>query len=116
MTRYASADLPNGNVDLSVTMDWAWKMCCDVVCQDCSGKAPIDFCRLCRSEYEARHRLWLDRENAARRAFRARRRAARPQMSCDGCGKLFRPLRSDTHYCSHACRQRAYRRRLKPEA
>ena len=31
---------------------------------------------------------------------------------CGGCGRKFTPARSDTRYCSAACRQRAYRVRI----
>jgi hypothetical protein len=32
-------------------------------------------------------------------------------MRCHGCGRDFRARRSDTRFCSSACRQRAYRDR-----
>lgn len=33
---------------------------------------------------------------------------------CADCGSLFTPARADAVYCSSACRQRAYRNRLRP--
>jgi predicted nucleic acid-binding Zn ribbon protein len=32
---------------------------------------------------------------------------------CAVCGTEFRPWRGDARYCSNACRQKAYRRRVK---
>jgi hypothetical protein len=46
---------------------------------------------------------------------RERARRLRPQPAarkCDSCGKSFKPSRVDARYCSSACRQKAYRRRL----
>jgi hypothetical protein len=43
-------------------------------------------------------------------ARNTRRRRARP-VECAGCGETFEQTRSDTRYCSNACRQKAYRRR-----
>jgi hypothetical protein len=51
------------------------------------------------------------REASSRRA-QARLRAR--QRACDGCGVTFVGTRADAHYCSSACRQRAYRLRRKP--
>jgi hypothetical protein len=42
---------------------------------------------------------------------RARRRARRTDLTCEHCGTVFTPPRSDGRYCSPACRQKAYRRR-----
>src|SRR5262249_39290 len=33
-------------------------------------------------------------------------------LSCQACGGFFRPKRRDAVYCSPACRQRAYRKRV----
>jgi hypothetical protein len=46
-----------------------------------------------------------------RRARRAYRQATRPRQRCLVCEEWFRPERSDSRYCSPACRQRAYRQR-----
>jgi len=45
------------------------------------------------------------------RHLRATRAAQRPAHIC-ACGKQFKPKRSDTIYCSAACKQRAYRQRV----
>ena len=34
---------------------------------------------------------------------------------CEQCGRAFRPCRSDARFCSQACKQRAYRRRVDPD-
>jgi len=47
------------------------------------------------------------RTTAARQA-RSEARGTRP---CKGCGETFEPTRTDAHFCSSRCRQRAYRRR-----
>jgi hypothetical protein len=49
-----------------------------------------------------------DAELEERRELRRQARADRP---CQGCGRLFTGSRSDSRYCSNACRQRAYRQR-----
>lgn len=43
---------------------------------------------------------------------RFRIRSSRRVRPCEHCGDPFTPPRSDGRYCSPACRQRAYRRRL----
>jgi hypothetical protein len=47
--------------------------------------------------------------NAQARARRARRRA---EGRCQSCGKVFLLKRTDACFCSAACRQRSYKRRL----
>ena len=50
--------------------------------------------------------------NACRkRELRARHRRARVHI-CVGCGKGFNNRRQDSRYCSAACKQDGYRRRL----
>jgi len=43
---------------------------------------------------------------------RNRRREARGDRPCEGCGKTFKPTRTDARFCSVACKQRAYRQRV----
>ena len=45
-------------------------------------------------------------------AARRKRRSRRTERSCGGCGKPFESKRINATFCSPACRQRAYRRRL----
>ena len=35
--------------------------------------------------------------------------------SCEFCEKFFKPARHDARFCSDACKQKAYRRRIDPE-
>ena len=37
-----------------------------------------------------------------------------PRRKCQACRRWFMPSRSDARFCSAACRQRAYRRRVPP--
>jgi hypothetical protein len=53
-------------------------------------------------------REYLDERNAA---AREKRRQARADRTCPECGTDFTPSRSDGVYCSHRCRQVAYRTR-----
>jgi hypothetical protein len=36
----------------------------------------------------------------------------RSGLTCQVCGRIFQPPRSDAKYCSSACRQKAYRTRV----
>lgn len=45
--------------------------------------------------------------------FRSAALVSPPSRLCAQCGKPYRPQRSDSRYCSDACRQRAYRERFK---
>ena len=38
--------------------------------------------------------------------------AVKPKRLCETCGTAYRPKRADARYCSPACRQKAYRRRV----
>lgn len=49
-------------------------------------------------------------QRCTERAAAARRRAVVP-ATCKSCGDTFTPARSDSRYCSNACRQHAYRAR-----
>ena len=52
----------------------------------------------------------------ARRLRRDRRQRTRPLARCCACRVSFAPSRADAIYCSSACRQWSYRRRLSPLA
>ena len=60
------------------------------------------------------HGCQLDAANARRRQRSATRRGA--QRRCVICGEAFTPKRTDSEYCSAACKQAAYRQRLKANA
>jgi hypothetical protein len=48
-------------------------------------------------------------QNAQVSQLRARRRGT---IQCAKCSKQFQPKRTDACYCSHACKQAAYRQRI----
>lgn len=50
-------------------------------------------------------------EAAYRRRLREVKRALRPKVACLGCGRRFKPTRTDQRFHSKACKQRAYRTR-----
>lgn len=52
------------------------------------------------------------RDKAALAAARAVRRKARGHPICPECQETFEPTRSDSKFCSGACRQKAYRKRV----
>jgi hypothetical protein len=45
-------------------------------------------------------------------AARQQRAEARGTRTCENCDKIFTPTRTDVRFCSAACKQRAYRRRV----
>ena len=65
-------------------------------------------CKRCRDEYYKTryyHEVTKPRRIAARQNKR--------DKSCKSCGREFSPPRSDSVYCSNACRQKEYRERKK---
>jgi hypothetical protein len=113
---YGSVDGLRGAVRETVTTDlFANRHPCEI----CYHLLPDFYCDKCRERWKADRRKELDRENARRRELRARRRAWTQPVSCARCEETFVPTRSDSRYCSNACRQRAYRQRQtgsQPEA
>lgn len=87
-------------------------------CALCKHTVPMYYCAVCRARWEE---IWVrkreterqqaERDNARARERRAQRRAGR-RWQWVGCGEVFRPTRTDSRYCSRACRQRAYRERV----
>lgn len=58
-----------------------------------------------------RKRIWCS-EECSRAWYNAHRaRAQHAEKACSQCGNTFQPTRADSRYCSHICRQAAYRRR-----
>ena len=102
------------------------------VCEDClsadqrkAWKRPGEFgrrivpygkCRACRRPLMAyAEPFWRGEHCSNACAQIARRRQQReppPSVTCSVCSKQFQPTRSDAQFCSSACRQWAYRRRL----
>jgi hypothetical protein len=85
-------------------------------------------CVICRGTFEAqagalycsrrcRSRAYYQRRGEQIRArSRAWRWARQPPhapapQACAACGQVFMPQAARARYCSHACRQRAYRQR-----
>jgi hypothetical protein len=91
-------------------------------CEDCRDAIPSHYCDPCKAQWEKERQKELEREEKERQRKNARQRAcykehkqvrafyAKP-IACATCGKDFKPKRSDAHYCSAACRQRAYVKR-----
>jgi hypothetical protein len=52
------------------------------------------------------------RIKAVSAAARSYRRHARGTKVCDSCAETFEPSRTDARFCSIACKQRAYRKRV----
>lgn len=82
-------------------------------CEDCDGMNSFFYCDTCRGKYEETERARREPINAAARRRRALRRARRPPATCLSCRAEFRGKRRDATTCSPACRQKAYRRRVK---
>ena len=89
----------------------------DYPCEDCRGEVPANYCNACMAQYDKKQEEDRKREDRKRIKRNARQRElyvmrrhyrSRSESSCATCGKSFKPKRSDTQYCSHACRQRAY--------
>ena len=81
-------------------------------CPSCRHQPPWLYCDPCNRRWTDERHARLDADNAKQRARRARRRWRRQHISCASCGTSFPPARSDSRYCGHACRQRAYRLRM----
>jgi hypothetical protein len=72
-------------------------------CQGCGrtlGRVNFDPAKACSTE-------------CARVAHNVRRRVDTQPAECETCGGTFTPPRADARYCSPACRQKAYRQRLR---
>jgi hypothetical protein len=78
-------------------------------CKGC-GRTVIDCFSYWESTYCSEHcRLDYYREQA-----REKRELARGKRICANCGQSFMPKRTDSRYCSAACKQKAYRQRNSP--
>jgi hypothetical protein len=60
--------------------------------------------------YASRRWVTACSERCSAKALRRMRREHR-RATCETCGETFTPTRSDSRYCSPACRQKAYRER-----
>jgi hypothetical protein len=82
-------------------------------CVDCASTIPLNYCTVCRAEYEKRWLEECERERAKQRQWYAARKARRARWKrptpCASCGKEVKGKREDARFCSAACRQRAHR-------
>ena len=89
-------------------------------CSECADSVPYYYCTPCKAEHDKRRREERERENAKQREQYARRqqwrRRSRSPSKCAECETEFEAKRKDSKYCSHVCRQAAYRRRKSAEA
>jgi hypothetical protein len=53
------------------------------------------------------------RRMAANKRSRERRRVMHEPVTCEKCGEMFEPTRSDSRFCSSRCRQKACRTRVR---
>jgi hypothetical protein len=86
-------------------------------CETCNFTIPADYCDACRTRYEADYAARRERDrakwrqaNARRSELRAWRKSLQKPSKCIVCAAEFK-ARKDKQYCSHACRQKAYRRK-----
>ena len=90
-------------------------------CDDCRDALPIDYCDACRAQYEKKQQEDDERFEKKRQQTNERQRKLYRQRNhgfrthkrrqCATCNKIFKHNRSDTKYCSAACRQQAYVKR-----
>ncbi len=79
-------------------------------CDDCRVMAPRYYCDDCRQRWARERQAKREKENAAARQRRARKRLLW-RATCAHCETAFIPKRRDARYCSAACRQKAHRTR-----
>ena len=102
-----------------------WSRTVAPYCEQCAstwrGFAPGKPCEHCgrtvhnKSTHRRRSRTFCGErceEQAASTSARQKRAEARTPRPCQCCGETFEPARADLVYCSPACRQQAYRRRV----
>lgn len=77
-------------------------------CDTCHHTVPMYYCDTCRARWDDDRQAARERDAAAQRAYRARKRQRRI-VQCGQCKTAFRGRRKDARYCSQVCRQKAYR-------
>jgi hypothetical protein len=81
----------------------------------CIYTTPYYYCDECRKRWEEGQQRRREAERQKQRAYRKVRRARelmrRPAMHCKVCETRISDGRKDAHFCSNACRQKAYRQR-----
>jgi hypothetical protein len=78
-------------------------------CAECASTIPLNYCAVCRAEWEKKQREERERINAKQRQWYARRRAWRVLKACEACGGAVKGKRRDARFCSAACRQKTHR-------
>jgi hypothetical protein len=105
--RDASVNVPGRNFEEALQATRSYP------CFDCADTVPYYYCSTCKAEWEKRRKDKRDSQNARQRKWYARRkRSGRwTERSCPECKRPIGERRSDTKYCSPACRQKAHRKR-----
>lgn len=91
-------------------------------CATCKYTIPLNYCGICRDKFEKIQAADREREAARLEHAKARRRAryadtqqfkrrCGPRRYCVVCKAEINAKRSDSKYCSAACRQKAHRQR-----
>ena len=84
-------------------------------CELCADQVPFYYCAACRAEYDKRlddeHELRKRKQREGYKRRQDRRRWRRGPTPCQECREPIQANRKDARFCSHACRQRAYRKR-----
>jgi hypothetical protein len=94
-----------------------WVAVCSACATPAEQKAATkrDVCRGCEQPLllPARYRAEVVAcsNRCVQRCRRRSNRQYRPSITCQECATAFQPSRSDSRYCSTACRQKAYRQR-----
>lgn len=91
-----------------------------VVCTSCAphGARFPRICGVCDRPFSTKRSEHLaccgDHDLVVRQQQRRlKRKNARGKRRCDQCGDRYQPVRTDSAFCSSACRQKAYRERQK---
>jgi len=89
-------------------------------CELCADHIPYYYCDPCKAKHREGWQKMRDKENAKQRKQYAKRREAEVHYRwlanpaiCEICGEQFKGKRKDAKHCGAACRQRAYRERLR---
>jgi hypothetical protein len=89
-------------------------------CADCADTVPMNYCDICRAEWEKRQEEEAEQNRVKWRAIYARRRQMtlkwRKDRTCPSCEKTFKSKRDDARYCSARCRQKAHRKTVTDKA
>lgn len=82
-------------------------------CDTNPARYPVLACEVCGQQLHMepdKRRKRVTCSNSCRQKMYKTKRVP-PSVTCDGCGSTYEPARSDSRFCSAACRQKAYRDR-----